>query len=281
MRYEFGSDSLRCTVDALGAELVSVRYCGKERLWQNDNGEWDGHAPILFPYGGNCAVKVDGKLYPECKHGFLSWQTGILQEKTDDSITFLFRSNDETKAVYPFDFSVFITYLVVGNCLKVTYTACNDGDRTMYAAFGCHESYALDKDVDEYEVVFEKEEKLVSLVASQGNGKMTGEVVDFGVGKSLVLPKSILNATVILKTDSRSVALKSRCDGALLARVTYPDFENLLLWHPKNGRSVCIEPWQNLPDDDGKAAQELSQKQGLTALKPGEKLVARHEIEYF
>ena len=281
MRYEFGSDVLRCTVDERGAELVSVRYCGKERLWQNDNGEWDGHAPVLFPYGGNCAVKVDGKLYPERKHGFLSFQTGALHEKTDDSVTFVFRANDETKAYYPFNFSVFITYLVVGNCLKVTYTACNDGDRTMYAAFGCHESYALDEDVDEYEVVFEKDEKLLSLVASQKNGKLTGEMLDLGEGKSLVLPKAILNDSVILKTNSRSVSLKKRGADEILARIAYPDFENLLLWHPKNSRSVCIEPWQNLPDDDGKPAQELSKKRGLTALEPGEKLVARHEIVYF
>ena len=281
MRYEFGSDVLRCTVDERGAELVSVRYCGKERLWQNENGEWDGHAPILFPYGGNCAVKVDGRLYPECKHGFLSFQMGKLQERTDDSVTFVFRANDATKDYYPFDFSVFITYMVVGNCLKITYTACNDGDRTMYAAFGCHESYTLDKDVDEYEVVFEKDEKLISLVPSQKNGKITDETVDLGKGKTLVLPKEILNDSVILKTNSRSVALKQRGEGRVLAQITYPDFGNLLLWHPKNSRSVCIEPWQNLPDDDGKPSQELSKKEGLTALEPGEKLVARHEIAYF
>ena len=49
MTYEFGSDVLRCEVSDIGAELVSVKLNGKERLWQNDNGGWDGHAPILFP----------------------------------------------------------------------------------------------------------------------------------------------------------------------------------------------------------------------------------------
>lgn len=281
MIYEFGSDVLRCQVSTLGAELISVVHNGKERLWQNESGYWNGHAPILFPYGGNCAVMVDGVLYPEQKHGFISAQRFSLHEKTADSVTLCFSSNEETRRLYPFDFSLFVTYLVAGNCLKITYKAVNDGQRTMYAGFGCHESYALDVEAEDCEVVFEKEEKLLSLMASGDNGKLTGETVDLGEGKVLPLPKRLLNPTVILQTNSRAVSLRKRGEEKLLARVSYPDFSNLLIWAVKRGKMVCIEPWQNLPDEDQKAPQELCKKQGLTAIAAGETLTAFHEITYF
>lgn len=279
--FEFGNDRLRCVVDALGAELISVRFDGKERLWQNENGGWSGHAPILFPYGGNCAVMVDGKLYPTKKHGFLKGQTGEFVDKKDDGVTVRFYANDETKQVYPFAFCVLITYMVVDNCLQVTYTAINEDDKTMYAGFGCHESYALDGSVQDYEISFENDEEFISYFAHHEDGKMTGESVDLGKGKNLVLPEELVSVTVILKPNARKVALKKRGEDTILAKVTYPDFENLLFWHPAGSRMVCIEPWQNLPDDHGVPAKELSEKQGLTALKPGEKLVVRHDIEYF
>ena len=281
MNFQIGGEKLQCTISEIGAELISVKYCGKERLWQNDNGSWSGHAPILFPYGGNCAVVVDGVTYPLQKHGFLAGQTFRLQEKTENSITLTCSSNEETKSLYPYDFTVFVTYLVEGNCLKVTYKATNDGNRVMYAGFGCHESYALDGEVSGYEVVFEKDEELLSMVASSEDGRMTGEAIDLGKGKVLVLPEPILNDTVILKTNSHCVTLRKIGEEKPLARVTYPDFPYLLIWQAKGGKMVCIEPWHNLPDDQGEPSKELSQKQGLKALQPNESLIAYHEIEYF
>ena len=34
------SGNLEITATELGAELISVKHNGKERLWQNDNGGW-------------------------------------------------------------------------------------------------------------------------------------------------------------------------------------------------------------------------------------------------
>ena len=80
MIYEFGNGTLKCKVSDLGAELVSVVHNGKERLWQNENGGWSGHAPILFPHCGKCTVNVDikevhvifGRLYSDSFKSFIS-----------------------------------------------------------------------------------------------------------------------------------------------------------------------------------------------------------------
>lgn len=279
--YEICSGKLQCVVSEIGAELISIKFGGKERLWQNQSGSWAGHAPILFPYGGNCAVVVDRVTYPEQKHGFLCKQIFRLHEQTDNSLTMVCTSNEETKALYPYDFTVFVTYLVAGNCLKITYKAVNDSGRVMYAGFGCHESYVLENDAEEYEIVFENGEKFLSGVASPLDGKMTKDTIDLGEGTILPLPKEILNNTVILKPNSRCVFLRKRGEENPLVKVAYPDFPYLLLWQAKGGKMVCIEPWHNLPDDHGVPSEELYKKQGLTALQPQEALIAYHEIEYF
>ena len=64
MKYTVKNKTLSVTVDSYGAEMVSVEYNGKERLWQNATGEWAGHAPLLFPVCGHFGVTVDGVSYP-------------------------------------------------------------------------------------------------------------------------------------------------------------------------------------------------------------------------
>ena len=49
MEYYLRSNELEVTISTLGAEMISVKYYSKERLWQNDNNTWSGHAPVLFP----------------------------------------------------------------------------------------------------------------------------------------------------------------------------------------------------------------------------------------
>ena len=282
MTYEFGSDVLRCEVSDIGAELVSVKLNGKERLWQNDNGGWDGHAPILFPYSGRCAMVENGVQYPCPFHGFLFNLTFTLAEQTDNSITLTAHTNEETKKLYPHDVLFFVTYMVVGNCLEITYKAVNEGKETMYAAFGCHESYNLDGEVDEYEAVFEKDEKFLSWYAQADDGRLTGEYKDCGEGNTLALDADLVEQSVILANlNSRTVALKKRGEDKIVAKVTFPRFSNLLFWHPAGSRMVCVEPWQNLPDDFHAAPKEFSEKAGATAVQAGETLVACHQIEYF
>ena len=44
------------SIDELGAELSSIIKDGRERLWQGENGLWNKHAPILFPFAGLCRM---------------------------------------------------------------------------------------------------------------------------------------------------------------------------------------------------------------------------------
>ena len=70
MLHTIKDGNLSVTVNDEGAEFVNIVYNGKEKLWQNDNGSWAGHAPVFFPACGRCAVVVDGKFYSRKLHGF-------------------------------------------------------------------------------------------------------------------------------------------------------------------------------------------------------------------
>lgn len=282
MMYTIKSKELEVQIDDFGAELVSVKLQGKERLWQNDNGSWSGHAPVMFPACGSCDIVVNGKKYPHFLHGFARKNTFAVSDVSGSSATFTLCSSEETKTLYPFDFIFSITYAVEGATLKVTHTAKNTGDGTLYCSFGAHESYALDTALDNYRLVFEKEEVLDSLIHNNC-GVLTGEVKKFGKSDTLALPVEFLengNTAIFSGIRSGFVTLET-LQGKKEATISLEGFDNLLLWHSDGSQMICIEPWQNLPDYDGKTDIELSKKKGLTAVKSGEEYTLTRTVVYY
>jgi galactose mutarotase-like enzyme len=119
-------------------------------------------------------------------------------------------------------------------------------------------------DLSNYEVRFEKIEKFLTLLHNE-DGYMTGESVDFGAGKTLVLPDDFLQegATLIFKDiASRKVTLAEK-GGKVLLDVTFDGFSNLLFWRALNSPYICIEPWSNLPDPADVPDTEFATKEGV------------------
>lgn len=277
MNYTINNARTSVTVTDLGAEVISVVVDGKERLWQNSTGEWAGHAPLLFPVCGHCGVKVDGVEYPIKAHGFAKRMPFALVDSGNNFLTFALSSNEETKAVYPFDFIFEVTYRIEENTLSIEYNVKNPAKTPLYFACGGHETFDLfGEDVDNFEIDFEKEEKLVHYYHDK-DGYITGKTMDCGNGKPFSLPKDFLQEgeTLIFKdVQSRSVNLV-RKGGKPLATVTFEGFSNLLLWRQDEARYICIEPWTNLPDDAGVPDIEFSQKSGVIKVdgKSNKKLI--------
>ena len=53
-----GSGDLSVTISPVGTELKSLRYKGKEWLWQGDAASWPRQAPVLFPHCGRTARRT-------------------------------------------------------------------------------------------------------------------------------------------------------------------------------------------------------------------------------
>ena len=285
MLYEINNGTIKLTVSSLGAEMTSLIKDGKERLWQNENGEWDGHAPVLFPACGNCALTTGGKKYPMIQHSFGPISEYSLKEKGEDYIKLSLVSDENTKKYYPYDFVFTVTYSLAGDTLKIGYEIENPTGGDIYYSCGAHDSFALDGKLEEYLVEFEKDEKFVNLVHDD-DGYLNGEEQNLGEGRIIDFEKTPLvdDKTFIFKDiASREVTLKKK-DGKTVAKVRFDGFNNLLFWRPGDGKTVCIEPWLNLPDDAkdaGVCEKEFSTKYGVRKLKTGEKAEFLREIEYF
>ena len=143
MNYTIRNECLAVTVSSLGAEMLGVKAFGKERLWQNENGSWSGHAPVLFPVCGSCGVTVNGKTYEVGAHGFARKSEFTLKHISEGKIILSLKSSEETKKKYPFDFVFKAEYALAGNSVNIIYTVENPSDSELPFSCGGHESFAL------------------------------------------------------------------------------------------------------------------------------------------
>lgn len=282
MNYTIRNECLAVTVSSLGAEMLGVKAFGKERLWQNENGSWSGHAPVLFPVCGSCGVTVNGKTYEVGAHGFARKSEFALKHISEGKIILSLKSSEETKKKYPFDFVFKAEYALAGNSVNIIYTVENPSDSELPFSCGGHESFALAAGVENYKIVFEKEERLLHAFHG-GRGTLTGETRDYGTIKEFPIPADFLTdgATLIFpKIKSRFVELCS-LDGEKIAKTEFEDFENLLLWRSNGANMICIEPWGNLPDAEKKSDCEFSQKSGVWKVSPHSQKVITRTVTYF
>lgn len=284
MEYTIENGTLSISVSDYGAELQSVKLNKKERLWQNETGEWAGHAPVLFPYCGNFDVVVNGKKYAARPHGFCKKTEFVLEKKTENGLVFVLRSSEKTLASYPYDFEFRVEYALNGNELEVIYEVKNTGSETMPFSCGGHESFVLDGDVDEYKLVFPSDEAFVHRPHGLLSGRLTGERRLLGRGKELIIPRELLvdSATVILEKIRSGKVRLCTLSGKKLAELEFEGFPYLLLWRPsENAHMVCIEPWHNLPDAEEADGKELTEKEGMMFLSRGETKKIVRKIRYF
>lgn len=76
------------------------------------------------------------------KHGYVRFKTFEVENKTDDSVVFSHKSDDETKESFPFEYGLRVIYTLNGKSLKVVdYSVINLTDNTMYFSIGSHEGY--------------------------------------------------------------------------------------------------------------------------------------------
>ena len=281
MIYEIKSGDLVVRISDLGAEIQSVIYKGKERVWQNDNGKWAGHSPVLFPVCGNSAVVIGEKDRKIPFHGFARASVFSVKNVRCDSVTFVLSFSEDTLKVYPFKFRLSIKYSVCGNTIFVENVVENQGKGAMPFAIGRHDSFLLDGKLGGYKLCFEREEEFLSQ-KTDDKANLINLYIDFGEGKELLLPEDFLSdgrTFIFGKVSSRSVTIKT-LDNRPIAALFYPDVDNILVWRPDDADMICIEPWSALPDESGEKTDFL-QNEKYFSLGTGEKKNVNFQIEYY
>ena len=120
------NEFLTATISPLGSELQALRSAdGRDWLWDGDAAWWSGRSPILFPIVGKAPgdqLTIDGATYPMNQHGFARKSTFALLDAGLSFCRYELTANDETKAQYPFDFTLMLEHRLDGPSLSVSAT---------------------------------------------------------------------------------------------------------------------------------------------------------------
>lgn len=279
------NDQAIVSIHKIGAELQSFYHkkSHREIIWQGDPKIWGRSSPILFPFIGS--VKDQGyyykdKHYPMTRHGFLRDAPFDLLEKRENFVSYIFKSNEETKLMFPFDFSLEINYLLVEETLTMEYVLINESEETMYYRIGGHTAYNFDISKPDHFIEFEKKEHKKSGVFDLDTGLLKSKQEMALLEESNVLemhPGLFKHDTLLLKDlESEYLILNNPRDNQQV-KITCGDFLYVALWTPP-GPFLCVEPWHGVTDTL-EGPSELILKRDIQTLKAGEEKTFKTIIE--
>jgi galactose mutarotase-like enzyme len=98
-----------------------------------------GGIPLLFPNAG----PLNGPLYQLPRHGFARNTAWNITGQNQNSITLQLKSDGNTRAIYPFNFTLELNVAISGNQLTHNMTVTNMDDRPMPTAYGIHPYFKI------------------------------------------------------------------------------------------------------------------------------------------
>ncbi len=195
-----------------------------------------GGIPVLFPMAGKLADEkytVDGRSYTMKQHGFArnsAWTVRDRKTDTDARLTLSLASNDATRAMFPWDFEVRLTYVLSGNTLRIEQRYENRSSTPMPLHAGFHPYFAVPDN-----------QKAATSITTDANRAydnargVTKTFTGFDLTKSEVdmfLLDHTLRETVLERADGNNVEIDMD-----------PSFTTLVVWTVAGKDYVCVEPW--------------------------------------
>ena len=272
-------DRVTAAVDSAGAQLMSLTLDGGEYLWQRDERFWPRCAPVLFPIVGNIRNDRADSAQGEIKfgrHGLARNYEHDLIARGDDSLTYELVSSDDTRAKYPYDFCLRMTYRIVDDALEQEFYVENTGDVTLPFVVGGHPAFNVpapgdDADFSAYCLKFAKAWSYTSPTISTETGLLDWqdrfELLDDS--DTLPLTHELFDVDTLTFEDvpERTVTLTGPAGHGM--RVDFDGFDYLGVWSAPNAPFVALEPWcgtATRTDED----DVFEHKQGMMFLAPGE-----------
>ena len=273
----------RAEVVREGAELRFWSVRGMPLLWDPDPAIWPDVAPILFPVVGwtkGGGVTVDGVRYPLGLHGFARHRTFEVLEQWPAHVRLQLVADDETRALYPFDWSLEVSYALDGPVLDVGLTVRNLGGRPMPYACGLHPGFRWPfaaGDPADYSIQFgERELGQVPIITKEGLFTRQTRRLQLD-GRRLPLSPALFEAEALCFLEPRDRRIRfAHPSGAGIA-LQLENFPYAALWSRPAGRFLSIEAWTghgDYVDADG----DLYRKESMRHLPPGG--AAEHKAKF-
>jgi galactose mutarotase-like enzyme len=234
---------------------------------------------VLFPIVGNIRNDRADSAQGEIKfgrHGLARNYEHDLIARGDDSLTYELVSSDDTRAKYPYDFCLRMTYRIVDDALEQEFYVENTGDVTLPFVVGGHPAFNVpapgdDADFSAYCLKFAKAWSYTSPTISTETGLLDWqdrfELLDDS--DTLPLTHELFDVDTLTFEDvpERTVTLTGPAGHGM--RVDFDGFDYLGVWSAPNAPFVALEPWcgtATRTDED----DVFEHKQGMMFLAPGE-----------
>jgi galactose mutarotase-like enzyme len=283
------NENIRVSFATKGAELRSItgKTTGIEYLWKGDPEYWGKFSPVLFPVIG--ALKdetyfVEGKAYHLPRHGFARDYEFSAELISDTEVLFSLSSSPETLKVYPFEFVLGLRYQIAGSSVSCTYEVHNPAEKELLFSIGGHPAFAApltdDASYEDCYLEFAVDESLNYHKIDHNliSDKMDSLHLEKG---KMFLKHSLFydDALVFKHMESRMITLRNTINEYGL-HFRYNDFPFFGIWAAKDADFICLEPWCGIADGVAHD-QQLSDKEGIISLSPGESWKRVWEVEVF
>ena len=288
MAVKLENEFLCVEIAEMGAEVTRIydKTEDNEILWEGNPVYWKRHSPVLFPNVGKTyknRVLINGTQYQTYHHGFARDNVFTCIEAANEKASFMFRSSEETKEVYPFDFELHINYKLNKKELTVEWQVKNCGDETMYFTIGGHPAFRFAKPEEtkaDYVLKVPGKEKLEYVLIDISCGcANVDEVHTLQLSEETYPLSDELFAKDALVVDNGQIEEAWLChkDGTPYVGVRSAGFPNYGIWSVEGAPFVCLEPWMGRCDNVGFNA-ELSEKPNVNKVEAGEKFIKDYTI---
>ncbi len=284
------NEILKVEIASKGAELQSIlnAVTGIEYLWNGNPAFWSKRSPVLFPIVGslkNNTYFYQGKSYQLPRHGFARDMEFEVEKQNRKEITFLLRSDAETKKNYPFDFEFRISYQIMGDELSTEYLITNTGTGLLIFSVGGHPAFRLplttNTNFEDYYLKFDETENLSRWPISKDGLIQTQPSPVLTDSNLLSLKKSLFyqDALVFKYPASSEISLISgKTQHGILFQMG--EFPFLGIWSSKDADFICLEPWCGIADSVT-SDQQLEHKEGMEKTAPGKVFSRQWRVKFF
>lgn len=284
MEFWLENEFLKVRISNQGAELQEFinKETNKNLLWNGNPDFWGRKAPVLFPIVGKLKENTyyfEGKAYQLPQHGFARDQVFEVRETSQSRVVFVLSSSEQTKAIFPFDFELEISYILEERVLQTQYKVKNCGTKNMYFSIGAHPGFQVkNEDFESYSIHFSAEEELQRYKLDHGLLTVHTEEVNLDK-QELGLTYSLFkeDALVFKKLKSEKLTLIDASGNKVLS-LRAQNFPYYGIWSKENAPFICLEPWHGVADSVD-SIQLLSEKEGIIELLPNEVFTCDFELE--
>ena len=279
MIHTLKNDKLTITVADHGAELKSMTGAdGTEYLFDGNPKWWKYTSPVLFPIVGklvNGKYRAEGKEFDLPGHGFARTSDFECVREDNNEIVFRLNWSDETLKVYPYKFSLEISYILKDNTVDVFWLVKNLDDKPIYFSIGAHPALKCPivegENFDDCYLSFNKAEKSARILLLP-SGPLSRDRVPTLDGTTLNLNYDLFKGDALvfddLKSDKITICSKKSSKKITVQAKGFPYWG---IWTPDKGGApfLCIEPWHGHADF-ADFTGDITQKDGINKLDVGQ-----------